>query len=202
MKAKQVMKILNITRPTLCKYVKEKTINATLLPNGQYNYDDESVFNYINKNKPRDNVIYARVSSSNQKKDLENQIETLSKFCSNNSVIVNSIYKDIKSGIHFDRKGFDKLLENVMLFKIDKVFITYKDRFARLSYSLMEKIFNSYGTKIIPISEIDNEKTTEQEFFEDLSTLIHSFSMKMYSKRRKEKLQLIEKDLELEKEIQ
>lgn len=201
MKANQVLKILKISRPTLTKYVKIGWIKATKLPNNRYDYDEDSVFNFINKNVQRKNVIYARVSTYKQKQDLENQIKTIEKFCNNNGVLVNNIYKDIKTGLHFDRKEFNNLLEDVMSFKIKNVYITYKDRFARLSFDLMEKIFNSYGTQIITLSEIDNNKSTEQEFFEDLISLTHSFTKKMYSKRRQEKLKLIEKDLKLETKI-
>lgn len=44
MKSKEVLALLRVTRLTLTKYVKNGTIKATLLPNGQYDYDDESVY--------------------------------------------------------------------------------------------------------------------------------------------------------------
>jgi len=201
MKAKEVLRLLNITRPTLTKYVKSGLIKINSQINGQYDYDEESVFNLLNKNKKRKHVIYARVSSSNQKRDLENQIETLKKFCENNNIIISEIYADIASGIHLDRKEFMKLLNEVISFKIDTIYITYKDRLARLSFQMIENICKNFGTKIVILNEIDNPKTIEKEFLEELISLIHSFSMKMYSKRRKEKLQLVTKDLKLENEI-
>lgn len=44
MKAKEVMAILQITRPTLCKYVKQGLIKADSCINGQYRYNRESVY--------------------------------------------------------------------------------------------------------------------------------------------------------------
>ena len=44
MKANRVLKILNVTRPTLVKYVKDGTIRTTTLPNGTYDYNDEDVY--------------------------------------------------------------------------------------------------------------------------------------------------------------
>lgn len=201
MKAKDVLRLLNITRPTLSKYVKEQTIKISSEINGQYNYDDASVFELLNKDKPRKNILYARVSSSNQKKDLENQIETLKAFCLKNGIQINNIYSDISSGMNLDRKDFLKLLDEITSYRIDKIFITYKDRLARLSFQMIENICTNFGTKIIILDELENSKTTEQEFLEEVISLIHSFSMKMYSKRRKEKLQLVTKDLELENSI-
>ena len=81
MRSKEVLNILRITRPTLTKYVKNGTIKASLMPNGQYNYDDESVYAFLNKDLKRKTYIYARVSTAKQKKDLENQVGLLKQFC-------------------------------------------------------------------------------------------------------------------------
>ena len=72
MKSNKVLKLLNITRPTLSSYVKKGRLKATMQSNGYYNYDEESVYKILNKDIERKNVIYARVSTSKQKKDLEN----------------------------------------------------------------------------------------------------------------------------------
>lgn len=67
--------------------------------------------------------------------------------------------------------------------RISVVYIAYKDRLARLSYDLVEKLFNDNGARIEIINSCEN-KALEQELFEDIMQTIHSFSMKMYSKRR------------------
>lgn len=51
MKSKEVLKLLQITRPTLTKYVREGTIKVKKLPNGRYEYDNESVYMYVNGNE-------------------------------------------------------------------------------------------------------------------------------------------------------
>ena len=100
--------------------------------------------------------------------------------------------------MNFDRKSFQKMLDEVTDYKIDKIFITYKDRLSRISFQVFSDLFKKYGTEIIVLNEIDNPKETEKEIFEEIISMLHCFSMKMYSKRRKEKIKLIEKDLELE----
>jgi len=77
MKAKDVINLLRISRASLTKYVKNKWIEVDILPNGRYNYKEDSVYAFINKNIDRKTYVYARVSTRNQKKDLENQIEHL-----------------------------------------------------------------------------------------------------------------------------
>ena len=52
MKAKEVMQILRISNPTLSSYVKKGWIKGTKMPNGRYNYDEESVYEMLNEGVP------------------------------------------------------------------------------------------------------------------------------------------------------
>lgn len=201
MKAKEVLRLLKITRPTLCSYLKKGYIDGYQKDNGQYEYDSNSVYKYLNKHKTRLNVIYARVSTSKQKNDLSNQINFIESYMIKNGTSVDKVYSDVSSGMNYDRKEFQSLLNDVIEYKINTVFISYKDRFGRTAYNALERLFNSYGTKIVPISSIDVTKNTEKEFLEEIVSLIHSFSMKMYSSRRKKKLNLIKDELQLEAEL-
>ncbi len=191
MKSKEVLKILKISRVTLWKYVKSGKIRVKQEPNGYYIYNDSDVYSLAGIEDGRLNVVYARVSTQKQKQDLQNQIENCISFINVKGISVDSIYSDIKSGMSFDRKGFMELLNAVMAFKIKVVYISYKDRLARLSYELVEKLFSDYGTKIVIINQCESI-SLEQELFEDIMQTIHSFSMKMYSKRRIAKKLLLE----------
>ncbi len=191
MKSKEILKILKISRVTLWKYVKSGKIRVKQEPNGYYIYNDSDVYSLAGIEDGRLNVVYARVSTQKQKQDLKNQIENCISFINAKGISVDSIYSDIKSGMSLDRKGFMELLNAVMAFKIKAVYISYKDRLARLSYELVEKLFSDYGTKIVIINQCESI-SLEQELFEDIMQTIHSFSMKMYSKRRIAKKLLLE----------
>ncbi|EJC11552.1 putative transposase OrfA [Helicobacter pylori Hp P-16] len=191
MKSKEVLKILKISRVTLWKYVKSGKIRVKQEPNGYYIYNDSDVYSLAGIEDGRLNVVYARISTQKQKQDLQNQIENCISFINAKGISVDSIYSDIKSGMSLDRKGFMELLNAVMAFKIKAVYISYKDRLARLSYELVEKLFSDYGTKIVIINQCESI-SLEQELFEDIMQTIHSFSMKMYSKRRIAKKLLLE----------
>ena len=182
LKSKDVLKILKISRVTLSKYVKEKKIRVKKLPNGYYDYNEDDVYGFIGEEYKRKNVIYARVSTNKQRNDLENQINNIKTFMTANGIVVDEVYSDVASGLTLDRKNFLQLLDEIQDNKIDTVYITYKDRLARLSYELVEKLFEKFNVKIKTI--YNDIKTDEQELFEDLMSVIHSFSMKMYSKRR------------------
>lgn len=199
MKSNEVLKLLKISRVTLCKYVKNGKIRVEKEPNGYYKYNDEDVYKILGKGDDgRLNVIYARVSTAKQKQDLENQIANNIAYLNSQGIKVDKIYSDIKSGMSLDRKGFMELLSDVMDYKIKSVYISYKDRLARLSYKLVTKLFNDYGTTIEIINNCESI-SLEQELFEDIMQTIHSFSMKMYSKRRIAKKLMIESKISQEK---
>lgn len=185
MKSKEVLQILKITRPTLTKYVKEKIIKVTVMPNGQYDYNEDDVYNIFNGSIERKNVIYARVSTSKQKKDLENQIELLKHYCFSNGIKLNNVFSDIASGISFEkRKDFFEMLDLIINRQVKLVVISYKDRLSRVGFNLFKYLFEKFGVKIIVISEVGSTKLDSQEVFEEIVSLLHCYSMKLYSKRK------------------
>jgi len=127
MKAQKVLKLLQITRQTLTKYVKDGILEVEVLGNGRYNYLEESVYRFLNKDISRKTVIYARVSTQKQKKDLANQVELLKTYCFSNGISINEVYQDIASGISFEnRQDFFNLLDEIINHRIDfedKVFL-------------------------------------------------------------------------------
>lgn len=202
MKSSKVLKILNISRQTLVKYVKNGDIRVVMQANKQYDYNEEDVYRKAGLSENRVNVVYARVSTPKQKRDLENQAETLINYCNANGVKVDKVYKDIASGMNFERKQFRSMLENVLNYRISSIYITYKDRFSRISFDMFERLFLEYKCKIIVINK--TESTTEddeKEIFSDIISMLHCFAMKMYSRRRKKKMELIKEDLKNELDI-
>lgn len=100
-----------------------------------------------------------------------------------NGIIPNVIYEDIASGMNENRKEFSKLLKSIFKGEIDKVYITYQDRLIRFGFKLIESIFSQFGTQIVVINAT-KEEDFQQELTMDLVSIIHHFSMKLYSNRR------------------
>lgn len=198
MKCNKVLKLLNITRQTVCRYVKNGLLEVKTLPSGQYDYVDESVYKLLNKDFERKNVIYSRVSTTKQKKDLENQKKLLEDFCLKNGYKISDIYSDIGSGINFDRKEFQRLVNDVVNHKVSKIFITYKDRLSRISFDMFKNLFANFNCEIIVLNDVDDNKLIEKEIFNEIISLIHCFAMKVYSSRRQRKLKCIEEDLKID----
>jgi len=141
-------------------------------------------------------VIYARVSTNKQKKDLENQIELLKSYALMNGLQIGAIYSDIASGISFDKRmQFFTMLDDIMCGKISKVLIAYKDRLSRVGFDLFHHLFGRFGCDIVMISEVGSPKLDSQEVFEEIVSLLHCYSMKLYSARKRKKIEeLVEEE--------
>ena len=199
MKAKEVMQILRISSPTLSSYVKKGWIKVTTMPNGRYNYDEESVYEMLNAGIPRKTYIYARVSSYSQKADLNKQVEMLKQFCFSRGMRIDGIFTDIASGISFDkRKEFFKMLDDILARKVKYVVISYKDRLSRVGFELFKYLFSKFGVEIIVMSEVGSTKLDSEEIFEEIVSLLHCYSMKLCSKRRLAKIKEIIEDKSVE----
>lgn len=199
MKAREVLKLLNITRVTLCKYVKEGIIKTTKTPTGQYIYDDDSVYAFIGLKKSKSNkliVSYSRVSTQNQKQQLKEQTNRIYNSCINNGIQLDKQIEDIKSGMSYDRKGFQELCQLVIQGKVQLIIIENKDRLIRFGFDIFEQFFKYFGTTIKVLNDQIENKSYEQELTEDLISIIHYFTMKSYSHRRK--LNRLRKELENE----
>ena len=192
MTAKEVLRVLQITRQTLTKYVKEGKLKVTVKGNGRYDYDADSVYKMLNKDMERKIYLYARVSTAKQKKDLEHQVQLLKNFCFQNGYIIHGIYQDIASGISFEKRNqFFDMLDEILAGKVNRVIITYKDRLSRVGFELFTYLFKKYGCEIVVISEIGSEKLDSEELFEEIVSLLHCYSMKLYSKRKAKKIKEI-----------
>jgi putative resolvase len=181
MKSKDVLKILGISRVTLWTYVKKGLIKVTTLPNGYYNYDDQSVYDFIGK-RNKINIIYSRVSAHKQKDDLDKQTNFIVNYCHNNNIHIDKVYSEISSGIDLNRDQLNSLLHDVFTYNVDKIFVTNKDRLTILSFATLENILKQFGASIVIVNKSD--KLDHNEMFDELSSLTHLFSTKEYSKRK------------------
>lgn len=190
MKAAEVLKILRISRGTLSKYVREGKIKTMSSCTSWNEYNDNDVYSLINK-RERKILIYARVSTPKQKQDLENQIESIKLYSAAKGYKISGIYKDIASGISFDkRKDFIDMLNLILNNEVEKVIVSYKDRLSRIGFDLFKKLFSIFGCSIEVMYESSDETTDEKEVFEEIISLLHCYSMKMYSKRRGKLLEI------------
>ena len=73
---------------------------------------------------------------------------------------------------------------------VERVILRYKDRLSRVGFDLFHYFFRRFGTEITVVSEVGNHKLDLEEVFEEIVPLLHCYSMKMYSKRNKTKMEV------------
>jgi predicted site-specific integrase-resolvase len=121
-----------------------------------------------------------------KQQDLEFQHSTWKFGHIKNGYKIDSVYKDISSGLSFyERKDFLSIVNQVIQGKVEKVIITYKDRFSRIGFDFFKILFEKFSCEIEVISEVGSYKIDSDEIFEEIIHLLHCYSMKLYSKRRK-----------------
>ena len=200
-KPKDFAELLGVSVKTLQRWDRDGILKANRTPTDRryYTYDQYLQFKGIQaESDRRDVVIYARVSTKNQKDDLQKQVEFLKQFCNARGILVNQCMEEFGSGLNYNRKKWNKLLEEVMENKIKTIVISGKDRFIRFGYDWFEKFCEKFHTKIIIVK---NESfSPNEELVQDMISILHVFSCRLYG-LRKYKNQ-IKKDEELVKELQ
>lgn len=189
LKPKDVAKILNVTVRTLQSWDRQGLLPASRTPAGRRWYSEEQINKFLNKEKSQNsgkiNVAYSRVSSRQQKNELENQENFIKNHVNGNGMIIGKYFSDIGNGLNYKRENFLKMIELVMERKVDKIFVTYKDRVVRFGFDFVEWICQRFGTEIIVLN--DEKTSPENELVNDLISIIHIFSYRIYGLRKYKK---------------
>ena len=181
LKSKEFKKILGLSNQALYERRKKGSLKFKIINNVYFYWLEEN----IETDTTRQNVIYCRVSNTKQRDDLDKQETILKEYAVSNGYKIDYIFKDIASGMNENRKDLNELIKLVVENKVNKVFISYKDRLTRFGYNYFEYIFKMFGTEI-EVVNLTKEEDFQTELTQDLISIIHHFSMKMYSNRRKE----------------
>ena len=185
-------KILGVSQGTLRNYEKQGKINVIRNPGNQRLYD---VLEYQLKNGlitedqiNEDQLInkhvcvcYCRVSTYDQKQDLERQVEYMKNKYPRYEMIT-----DIASGINFNRKGLKKIIDYAIEGRLETLVVSYKDRLCRIGYELIEFILTKYSDTVIIIDAEDGEEKEDinQEIANDVLEIMTVYSTKIHGMRR------------------
>ena len=171
---------------TLQRWDRTNVLKSRRTPTNQRYYTDEDLNKVLNleseTESKRKNVGYCRVSTQGQKQNLENQKEFVSVYSLSHGIILDEIYTDIDSGLNYKRENWNRLLKQVEANEIDKIYVTYKDRFVRFGYEWFEEFCASHGTEIIILNQ--EQTSPEEELTEDLLSILHLFSERSYGLRK------------------
>ena len=133
------------------------------------------------------------MSSNKQKDDLVRQVENVKTYMIAKGYSFDVI-TDIGSGINYNKKGLNQLIDMITNSEVEKIVILYKDRLLRFGFEIIKNLCNKYGTTI---EIIDNtEKTEEQELVDDLIQIITVFSCRLQGKRANKAKKMIKELLQ------
>ena len=186
-KVGEFAKLLNVTVKTLQNWDKQGTLKAYRTPTNQRFYTEEQLNQILNLSNPNQiekqglKIGYCRVSTPNQKNNLENQEEYLRNYTNAKGVILDEVFTDIGSGINYNRKNFNKILELVEAREVSEIYVTYKDRFVRFGFDWFNNFCEKHGTKIIVLNQPST--SNEQELVEDLLNIVTVFSARSHRLR-------------------
>lgn len=197
-KPNQFAEMLGVSVKTLQRWDNDGKLIANRTPTDRRYYTHKQYLDYVNESKRGKVVIYTRVSSSNQKDDLVNQVNFLQQYANAKGLIVDEIIEDLGSGLNYNRKKWNKLIDESINGQVSKIIITHKDRFIRFGYDWFERFLLNLGVEIILVN---NEKLSPQEeLVQDLISIIHVFSCRIYGLRKYKTK--IERDEEVVESIQ
>jgi putative resolvase len=204
LRPKEVCRRLGISYSTLSRWVREGRIRAVRTAGGKYRVPESEV-RRIAEGLPISRevraIVYARVSSADQKSDLERQVQYLTQYCSSKGYRVVDVLSDVASGLKTDRRGLLKLFDYVVNRQVDVVVVTYRDRLTRFGFEYLEHFFNQYGVRIEVVLG-EEPKDTYQELVEDLIEIVASFTGKLYGLRSHKKKKLVEGFKKLLEEVE
>ena len=186
-KVGEFAKLLNVTVKTLQNWDKQGTLKAYRTPSNQRFYTEEQLnqvlglSNEKQEEKPGLKIGYCRLSTHNQKNSLKNQEQSIRNYTNAKRVILDDVLTDIGSGINYNRKNFNRILELVEAKEISEIYVTYKDRFVRFGFDWFNTFCEKHGAKIIILNQPST--SPEQELAEDLLNIVTVFSARSHSLR-------------------
>ena len=200
-KPKDFAALLGVSVKTLQRWDREGILKANRTPTDRRYYTYSQYLRFkgvVTEDDNRKVVIYARVSTKNQKDDLQNQVSFLRVFCNARGMIVNECIEDYGSGLNYNRKKWNDLLEEVMENKVKTIIVTHKDRFVRFGYEWFEKFCMKFNTSIVVVN--NEELSPQEELVQDIVSILHVFSCRLYGLRKYKKQ--IREDKEIAQELQ
>jgi len=189
MKLSDYAKRVGIKYQTAWKHFKKGQIpGAYQLATGTIIVPDEL---FADKSAGQRVAVYARVSSSQNKSNLESQADRLTAYCAARGYKVHQVVKEVGSGVNDQRRKFSALLADET---IGRIVVEHRDRATRFGFHYLQTLLEMQGREIEVINEAEGNK---DELMQDLIAIITSFAARYYGQRRaKRKTEKLIRELE------
>lgn len=164
---------------TLQRWDRENVLVAARSPTGRRYYTDAHLRQARGVPEPeRGTVVYMRVSSAAQRPDLANQRRTLEEFCAARGWADCEFIEEVGGGLNFRRRKFLALMDRIGRGEVARLVVAHEDRLARFGFDWFVHYCQTNGCELLVLNA--QTLSPEQEMVEDLMTIVHCFSSRLY----------------------
>jgi putative resolvase len=179
--------VKGVSIDTLRRWQKEGKIQSVRTDGGHRRYDIDTLIDF---KETRKTIAYARVSSHDQKSDLERQALVLEAYCLHRGYNF-KVIKDLGSGLNYKKKGLQKLLQLIVSEQLDRLVVTNKDRLLRFGAELIFSLCEYFGVEIVVLNRKE-DASYEEDLAKDVLEIITVFSARLYGSRSRRNQKLLE----------
>jgi putative resolvase len=177
-------KQIGVSVKTLQRWDREGKLPAKRTVSGRRYYSEEDLAVALNLEVvpiARRTVAYCRVSSPAQRPDLANQRAALERYAQEKRIRIDEWIIEIGGGLNFERKRFLKLVDAILAGEVKRVVIAHQDRLVRFGFALLKHVCEQKQTELVVMNT--ETLSPEQELVQDLITITHCFSSRLYGLR-------------------
>jgi predicted site-specific integrase-resolvase len=183
---------MGVTPITLRRWEASGKLVPERTPGGTRRYDmallKPELFH--SESKGRKTLAYARVSSHDQRADLERQKQVLELYCARQGWTF-EVISDLGSGMNYSKKGLKRLLTEIVDGDVGRLVITHKDRLLRFGAELVFAICEAKEVEVLIINK-GEDTSFEEDLASDILEIITLFSARLYGSRSRKSAKMLE----------
>ncbi|MCY7333998.1 MAG: IS607 family transposase [Pseudanabaena sp. CAN_BIN31] len=182
----EVAELKAVSVDTVRRWEKEGKIKSIRTDGGHRRY---KLSDFVEQ-KLGKTIAYARVSSHDQKADLDRQDAVLSAYCVSKGWNF-EVVRDLGSGMNYRKKGLNKLITALLDGEVARLVINHKDRLLRFGSELIFAICEYHDVEVIILNKKE-DATFEEDLASDVLEIITVFSARLYGSRSSKNKKIIE----------
>ena len=188
----EAAQLLGVSVSTLRRWDREGKVSSVRTSGNQRRYDLDGLLPHRVRQKTdcRKTLAYARVSSHDQKEDLERQKQVLELYCAHQGWTF-EVISDLGSGMNYHKKGLKRLLNEILDGCVARLVVTHKDRLLRFGAELVFAICEAKNVSVVILNS-GEDTTFEEDLAKDVLEIITVFSARLYGLRSRKNQKLLE----------
>ncbi|GGA51909.1 IS607 family transposase [Okeania sp. KiyG1] len=184
----EAAKLLGVSTKTIRRWDTEGRIKSIRTEGGHRRFTITDLIG--NKQDNSLTVAYARVSSHEQKDELERQKIVLQAYCAKQGWSF-EVISDLGSGLNYRKKGLIKLIKLICSEQVERLVLTHKDRLLRFGSDLIFTLCEIFATEVVIINRSE-DSTFEEVLAPDVIEIITAFSARLYGSRSSKNQQIVQ----------